>query len=431
MSRATISSFQDFASESIDDMMDLDEVLKKIEMRQKLKKAKSMHPYEIHHTDASGFFTNVDDPTRPSGKRKIRRATEERLWDALIDWYIDKNTNVTLAELVERWLTWKETPRNKDNIKRLRASWKAYYEKEPLSAQLIEMPVSKITTLMLREWAESLLKKHYPVDRKKFSRMFTIMNQCMEYAADEDIGIVRENLWERAKKKINKDLIVSHPVAEDDTQVFTDEERLKLKEMIYQDLDRYTGYHATSAGLQILFLFETALRIGECCGLKWTDIHDGRVYVRRQANNSGVREWTKSDAGYRDIPLTEEAVQILQRVKEYNEVHGYNKEWVFQSGNPKTDYRLGYMAADHKLRKLCARMDTIEKSPHKCRKTCISTLLDCPDINNRTVQRFAGHRELSTTFNYYSFERRNKKAQADAINRALSLDGTERTNRTA
>lgn len=328
-------------------------------------------------------------------------------------------------------LSMEDTPRNKDNIKRLRASWKAYYEKEPLSAQLIEMPASKITTLMLREWAESLLKKHYPVDRKKFSRMFTIMNQCMEYAVDEDIGIVRENLWERAKKKFNKDLIVSHPVAEDDTQVFTDEERLKLKEMIYQDLDRYTGYHATSAGLQILFLFETALRIGECCGLKWTDIHDGRVYVRRQANNSGVREWTKSDAGYRDIPLTEEAVQILQRVKAYNEVHGYNKEWVFQSGNPKTDYRLGYMAADHKLRKLCARMDTIEKSPHKCRKTCISTLLDCPDINNRTVQRFAGHRELSTTFNYYSFERRNKRAQADAINRALSLDGTERTNRTA
>ena len=41
--------------------------------------------------------------------------------------------------------------------------------------------------------------------------------------------------------------------------------------MIYEDLERYQK-QPTSAGLQILFLFETGLRIGECCGLKWSDI---------------------------------------------------------------------------------------------------------------------------------------------------------------
>lgn len=404
-----------------DDILELDEVLDLINMKKRIQQAKSLHPYEIHHTDASGYFTKVDDPTQPSGKRKIRRASEESLWDALATWYLDNNTNLTLSQLYDKWLHWKETPRNGDNIRRLQASWKAYYLNEPLTQHLLEQPVSGITTLMLREWAEEMLKKHYPVDKKKFSRMFTIMNQCMEYASDEDVGLVEENLWTKAKKKINRDLIVSRPVADDDTQVFTDDERRKLKAMVYEDLDKYNGYHATSAGLQILFLFETGLRIGECCGLKWSDIHDGRVYVRRQANNREVKEWTKSDAGYRDIPLTEEAKKILERVQAYNEEHDFHADWVFQSKNPKTEYRLGYLAADHKLRKLCARMDTVEKSPHKCRKTCISALLDSPDINNRTVQRFAGHRELSTTFNYYSFERRDKEAQANAINSALSL----------
>ena len=40
-------------------------------MIKRLKQAKAMHNYEIHHTDKSGWFTVVDDDTQPSGKRKI------------------------------------------------------------------------------------------------------------------------------------------------------------------------------------------------------------------------------------------------------------------------------------------------------------------------------------------------------------------------
>lgn len=402
------------------DKIELDEVLNIINMRKRIQQAKAMHPYEIHHTKASGYFTNVDDLSQPTGKRKIRRSSEESLWDALAEWYLDNNNNLTLAELYDKWLEWKRTPKNQDNIRRIQASWKAYYLNEPSSKELLEKPMACITPLMLREWAEALLKKHYPVDKKKFSRMFSIINQCFEYASDEDIKIVSENTWLRARKKINKDLITNAPMPSDEEQVFTDEERRQLKLMVHDDLVRYRK-QASSAGLQILFLFETALRIGECCGLKWTDVKNNRLYIRRQATNEGVKEWTKSTAGYRDIPLTKEAQRILQEVADFNRVHGYTAEWIFQSDNPEYDYRLSYNAADRKLRKLCNRLDTAVKSPHKCRKTCISALLDCPGINNRTVQRFAGHQDLSTTFSYYSFERKSKEEQAEAIDSALSL----------
>lgn len=101
--------------------------------------------------------------------------------------------------------------------------------------------------------------------------------------------------------------------------------------------------------------------------------------------------------------------------------HGYGREWIFQSDNPAYDYRLSYNAADRKLRKLCARLKTVSKSPHKLRKTCISTLLDNPDVNDRTVQRFAGHSDISTTYRFYNFERKSKEEQALAIDAALSL----------
>ena len=334
--------------------------------------------------------------------------------------HLDNIRKETLRDIYQKWIVWKETPANGDNIKRIQAAWKAYYLNEPLSKKFLETPLASVTSLMLREWAESLLKKYYPVDKKKFSRMFSIVNQCYEYASDEDIRIVKENLWQKARKKINKALITSTPCPADEEQVFTDEERRRIKSMVQEDLLHYRK-QPTCAGLQILFLFETGLRIGECCGLKFSDIRNNRIFVRRQANNEGVREWTKSAAGYRDIPLTAEAQKILEQVKEYNSEHGLTAEWVFQSDNPKYDYRLSYNAADRKLRKLCTRMDTVIKSPHKCRKTCISILLDCPDINNRTVQRFAGHQDLSTTFTYYSFERKTKEEQALAIGKALSL----------
>lgn len=409
---------------SENDIIEMDEMLDKVlEMRkriQQIKQIKEMHPYEIHSTEKSGWFTNVDDASQPTGKRKIRRANEESFWDAMIDWYFTHTEkNITFRQLFDKWINWKTTPTNSSNIKRIMASWKAYYLEEPLSKKLLETPVSKITSLMLREWAESLMKKHEP-DTKKFSRMFSIINQCLEFASDEDIAIVNDNLWQKARKKLNKSLMSQSSTPSDESQVFTDEERKMIKTMVREDLVKYQK-QSSSAGLQVLFLFETGLRIGECCGLKWSDVKNNRLYIRRQADNERVKEWTKTTAGYRDIPLTKEAQKILEEVAEYNREHGYTAEWIFQGDNPKYDYRLSYNSADRKLRKLCARLDSEMKSPHKCRKTCISTLLDNPNVNNRTVQRFAGHSDLATTYKFYNFERKSKEEQAEAIDIALAI----------
>lgn len=172
------------------DTMDLDEVLNILHMKKRIQQAKALHPYEIHYTEKSGYFTDVDDDTAPTGKKKIRKCSEERLWDALAEWYLDNSDrNLTLEQVYEKWLDWKTTPNNVENIKRIQTAWKTYYLDELMSKPLLEKPIAKITTLDLRTWAESLMKKHLP-DKKKFSRMFTIINQCFEYASDEDIALV-------------------------------------------------------------------------------------------------------------------------------------------------------------------------------------------------------------------------------------------------
>lgn len=127
---------------------------------------------------------------------------------------------------------------------------------------------------------------------------------------------------------------------------------------------------------------------------------------------------------YRDIPLTDEAIHIINEVIEFNKQHSFTAEWVFQSSNANYDYRLSYNAADRKLRKLCNRMNTEIKSPHKLRKTALSVI--CDTVNVKTAQKFAGHKDISTTIRHYDFDRTSKEEQAEKINEALSLKAVEK-----
>ena len=74
---------------------------------------------------------------------------------------------------------------------------------------------------------------------------------------------------------------------------------------------------------QYRFVLQTGLRTGELIGLQWSDIDFERKTM--QINRSmeyrySVKEWRigepKSKSGYRTIPLTDEAVTILQNQKE-------------------------------------------------------------------------------------------------------------------
>lgn len=401
----------------LDDKISLDELQDLNKMNQLLRYAKAHHKYPIYHTEKSGYFTTVDDVASPSGKRKIRKSTEKALWSALSSFYdTQRNHDVTFRELYYMWKDWRTTPNNTENMKRIEASWKAYYENEPLSSQLLVTRVDRLTSLFLRNWAESLMKKHNP-DKKKFSRMFTIINQCYEFACDEDRMIATENIWQRARKKLNKDLFQKKALSTDSSQVFTNEEIALLEHEIYEELHHPHQWNNSVSGLQILFLLQTGLRIGECCGLKWSDINGNLLSITRQATNHQVKDFTKTPTSCRTIFLTPKALNILEDVKAYNESHGLSGEWIFLNIN---NCRLGYAAAGRKLNALCIKLGIEEKSPHKCRKTVISALLDSGELNERTVQRLAGHKDIQTTFKYYSFERRTKSEQILAIEKALT-----------
>lgn len=437
-----------------DERNEYSEVLEKILSMNKARKMKllreeiaKVHKYAINHTEKSGWFTRVK-PTPEDPKEKIRLKNEEDFLLALAKHYnieIEPQQQVTLSYLYEKWSTKKAKGWDPETTKRHHASWKAYYNspQEPVSQELIHKPVAKITKIELCEWAEGLIMKHQP-NEKKFNRMFTIVKNLYEFAEEYDIPIGDTTTWKKARKMIDSNLLKKSAKKETDfedfennyslseTQVFTDEEVLFMQEKIRSDLKKYKS-KPTSAGLQILFMLETALRIGEACGLKWRDIDfdNAMLHVRRQANNTTVK-FPKTATSIRTIPLTAEAIKILEEVKAYNAENGFDKEWIFQSNNPKYDYRLSYNAADRKLRKLCKQMnkqlnpntdkEPNLRSPHKLRKTTLSVL--CDTINLKTAQAFAGHKDATTTQKYYCFDRDKKEIQYEKIREAISSTRT-------
>lgn len=364
-------------------------------------------------------------------EKKIIRTTEDALLDYLVDFYkLSPEANITLSSLYSGWYERKQTPYNQETMRRYHYIWKAYYENEPISQTIINKSVDKLSKKELRDWAEELIRFHSPT-AKKFNNMFSIMSQLFKYADEEEIPNLDTSIWTRAKSMINRKLLCPEKVIEPESQIFTDDEILFIKDAVRNDLITYEK-QASSAGLQILFMIETALRIGEACGLKWADIDFQKqtLYINRQANNERVK-LPKTQTSIRKIPLTDEAINILEEVKAFNDKRNYTHEWVFQSDNPDYAYRLSYNAADRKLRKLCNRMadsnSTNIRSPHKLRKTTLSLL--CDSVNIKTAQRFAGHKDCTTTQKFYYFDRSSEDERNDKIRNAINFKHEEETDK--
>lgn len=142
----------------------------------------------------------------------------------------------------------------------------------------------------------------------------------------------------------------------------------------------------------------TGLRSGEVRSIKHTDIKDGVLSVQRTITNDGKLTAPKTDASYRSIPLTDEALKIVKGQKILSA-----KGFIFcdNNGEPITANKLSWEM--EKLNKLCKEADRSFPtfSLHTLRHTYATKMANAGMIP-KVLMSLLGHSNINMTMNYYA-----------------------------
>lgn len=158
------------------------------------------------------------------------------------------------------------------------------------------------------------------------------------------------------------------------TQAFTDEEAIAMMEVPKNP----------SHKLILKLLFRLGLRRSELSGIEVTDIYESRGHTVLRIQGKGGK--------LREVPVTDELKEELDNQKK--DAIGQNLFNITPSGL-------------YKLVKRYAREAGIKKnvSPHSCRATVISQLLE-NEVSPRNVADLVGHSSINTTVEIYDKKRK-------------------------
>lgn len=342
------------------------------------------------------------------GKRKlIVRVSKKKLEEYLDEYYKIEN-DITLAGLYNDWIAYKELHVSEPTVRRLKYSWKKYYSGEAIT----ETPIQEITKIDFDIWIHKKIKDN-KLNKKKYCNFIAVLNGLLEFAVDT--GILNHN--PKKDIKIGKKVLQPTKKPADETQVFTPEEFSRLRELCLEDFASEKYPKNTLIPLAVLFMFFSGLRISEIAVIRYEDIKNNILTVRRmyRITEREIIDGTKGEFGERQIPLIQDARDILLLCQSKQQERQVSTEYIFSmTADPAP-----YDAIRKAFYKYSRKLEIIPKSSHKARKTFISTLID-GGVNINTIRQIAGHENEETTFHNYTFDRRNTDEKFDILEEAFS-----------
>ena len=357
--------------------------------------------YVYKYTDAFGkrkalySWRLTEADAAPKGKRKdlSLREKEKVLQKEVSDGIVPDGGNMTVLELVKRYVSQKRGVRHNTE-----ANYKFVINiiaKEPFGQKRSD----KVKLSDAKAWLIKLQD-----DGRGYSTIHTVrgvIRPAFQMAMDDDL--IRRNPFEFQLCTV----VVNDSVTR---EAITRKQERQFLDFIKNDKHFCRYYDG------IYILFHTGLRISEFVGLTIADIDfkNRKINVdhqlQRKRNMEYIIEETKTEAGVRQIPMTDDVYECFQRI-----VANRKKPKV----EPLIGGRTGFLYLDKNEMPMVAlhwekyfqhirekynsiyrvQMPTI--TPHVCRHTFCSNMAKS-GMNPKTLQYIMGHSDISVTLNTYT-----------------------------
>lgn len=155
----------------------------------------------------------------------------------------------------------------------------------------------------------------------------------------------------------------------------------------------------------IFLMLELGLRSGEAQSLQWDDILWGKkairihrtfVHLSSEKGISFVQDSAKSKTSNRTVPLTNAAMDILERIRENQNT---NSPYVFPSlGDP--DMPISYFSVRWSMQQACKEANVDYRSVHTLRHTFATNCYN-RGCDVKILSKLLGHADVSITYNIY------------------------------
>lgn len=301
--------------------------------------------------------------------------------------------NMTVGELVARYVSTRTG---------VRPNTKQGYNFVQRLLEKTDFNGSKIANIRTSDAKIFLIKLQE--SGRRYSTVRTVrgvLRPAFQMAVDDDV--LRKNPFDFQLAKV----LVNDSVTR---EAITREEMRKFLKFVHDD-NVYCKYYEV-----VYILFHTGMRISEFCGLTMRDIDlENKVVnidhqLQRASDMRYIIQPTKTNAGTRRLPITDEVAECFQAILEDREkpaveriIDGYS-DFLFYD---KDGMPLVAMHWEHRFKHMVTRYNDIFRiqlpsiTPHVCRHTYCSNMARS-GMNPKTLQYLMGHSEIGVTLNTYT-----------------------------
>ena len=310
---------------------------------------------------------------------------------------------VLFKDVYNGWFRVKINTIKSQSVDRIECTYNKYYA----CADIADMPIHQINEVYCYQFLNDILLKYNTITKKEYGRIYQIINNVLSYAYDCNIGYSKSIDWHVVKRYIAEGNIKDNTKIE---HCISSTDRMSIINAVLND-NVYP--EKRSASLCVCLNFYLGLRIGELASVTWNDIdfNARKLYVHTTqtksferddtGNRIGVityhdQDTTKTPHGVRYIPLVNEAVYILLKLKEYHLKQGYEDKHIAYDG---TDTILS-KSIERTIARLNELCDVLPFNSHLIRKTFATTLHE-NGVPTKIISDLMGHAEIRTTEKFY------------------------------